>query len=65
MSHTTKINDTQFIHDGDFGEDVEILRDGKSFNIPFQDLKEFVAEWLRREKIASLEQADENEVFNL
>ena len=63
--HTTKINNTAFIHDGDYGTDIEIVVGKKRLTVPSADLKGFMASWVRDEKIAQLEQASDDEVLGL
>jgi len=65
MSHTTTIDNTVFIHDGDFIGDVEIRRGGTGIIVPFEDLLALVAEYVRMERIAKLEQMVPYELFDL
>lgn len=65
MSHSMEINATTFIHNGRFDGDVEIVRDGKRFFVPFSDIKELVAEYVRRERIAKLEDSDADVILGL
>lgn len=63
--HTTKINETAFIHDGDYGTDIEIVVGGKRLTVPSDDLKGFMASWVRDERTAHLEQASDDEILGL
>ena len=64
MSHTTKIGDTVFTHDGDFGGNVEIKSKGMpTINIPFEDLKGIVAEYIRYHMMSRLESMDRTEII--
>lgn len=63
MSHSTKINGTLFIHDGDYGEDIEICTSSAPVLVPFEDLKGFVANYVRDRKIRALEQMSDDELL--
>lgn len=63
MSHTTKINETTFIHNGDFSGEVEIQHGEEFMNIPFAYLRGIVTEYVRYKRIAELERADDEEVL--
>jgi hypothetical protein len=57
-------------HNGDFSGDAEIVRfapDGstQTIAVPCQALLEFVAEFIRNERVAQLENATYEEVFGL
>ena len=65
MAHTTKINETAFIHDGDYGTDIEIVVGKKRLTVPSDDLKGFMASWVRTEKIQRLEDMSDDEVLGL
>lgn len=60
--HTFISGDVCFNHHGDFSGDVVINRQGKEIQIPFEDLKALVAEWIRMERIAALEEANADEL---
>jgi hypothetical protein len=68
--HTSKINETRFVHNGDFSGDIRVLVKPEQvqrldvpmlggsvveMEIPFDDLKGIVFEYLRRRQIAALE----------
>jgi hypothetical protein len=69
--HTSKINETRFVHNGDFSGDIRVLVKPEQVQrldwpdelggsvveveIPFDDLKGIVFEYLRRRQIAALE----------
>lgn len=55
MSHTSKYGDVSFIHDGDYDGDVEIVADGGCITIPFETMKELMADYIRSKRIAALE----------
>ncbi len=62
--HTTTIEKTVFNHNGDFTGDVRICTQSARAGIlvPFEDLKEFVAQYVTYRRISRLEntaQADE------
>ena len=62
MSHTTKIGETTFIHNGGFDGDTRI-RTGKgacetTFGVPTADLLGFAAEVVRQVRGSHLETAD-------
>jgi hypothetical protein len=65
MAHTTKINDTAFIHDGDYGTDIEIVVGKRRLTVPSADLKGFMADWVRNERINALENMTDDEVLGL
>jgi len=65
VSHTTKLNDTIFIHDGDFGEDVRIIRPDGELRVPFEDIKGLVGHYVMMRKIAVLEQAEPDDLFGV
>lgn len=68
--HTTQINKTTFIHNGGFDGDVQMRRPadniegGQAFLVvPFEDLKWFVANYIRQEKINHLESCSDDEIL--
>lgn len=74
--HTTFINDTVFIHNGDYSGDVSIRYKEKkdqgsyeindqAIEIPITDLIDFVAEIQRNRLISKIEQMSSNELLNL
>lgn len=63
--HTTRINNTQFIHDGDFGEDITIVINSKGMVVPTLDLIGIVAEMKRRQKISELEDMSAAEILGV
>lgn len=69
MSHSTKINDTTFIHNGDYSGSVTISRDHvcgeECMEVPFKDLLKFIGSYVISEKISRLEQMDADEIFGL
>jgi hypothetical protein len=66
--YTTKVNKTIFHHNGDFSGDIHIYfenNSGAEILIPFDDIKGLVAEYIRREKISKLEDAEDNELLGV
>lgn len=65
--HTFKHGETIFWHNGGFDGDVEIGFEGEGprITVPFSALRALVAEHVRREKIAALEQANAIELLGL
>jgi len=61
--HTFSSSETIFLHNGDFIGDVQISCRGRLAIVPFLDLVEFVGQWVRRERIAALEDADAPELL--
>jgi hypothetical protein len=66
--HTTQINCTIFIHNGDCSGNVEIYRPRKasereSITLPFADLVGLVANWKRTKLISAIEQATDEEII--
>lgn len=57
MAHTTKIHKTVFIHDGDFEGNVFITHGTGKVELPMEDLKEFIAEYIRDKRQQELESA--------
>lgn len=61
---------TQFFHSSFSGDVLIIIPEKKTdeeneFEVPFEDLKEFIAESIRCEKINRLEDAEPDELFGL
>lgn len=63
MAHTTNINKTAFIHNGDFSGDVTIVREEvrMQVTVPVEDLVSFVVTRLKEAKIAYLEDVSDQE----
>jgi hypothetical protein len=60
MSHIFNAkNGTEFVHNGDFSGNVVIYPESgpEGFSIPFEDLADFVAKYVRQNRIAELERA--------
>jgi hypothetical protein len=56
--HTTECGKTAFIHNGGFDGDVDIVSaSGATVTVPFDDIREFVAEYVRARRIAAIEDA--------
>jgi len=63
-SFTSKtLSNTVVFHNGDFVGDVEIHLSDNSVKLPMCLLKEIVAEQTRRQRIAALEQATDDELL--
>lgn len=56
---------TGFLSNSDLSGDVEICVGEETLNVPGEALIAFVADYVRREKIAKLEQADDAELLGL
>ena len=65
MSHTTTIGKTIFIHNGGYEGAVQINRGDGSVTVPFSDLKDFVAEYLREELISQIECLPTNAILEI
>jgi hypothetical protein len=65
--HTTKINDSTFVHNGGFDGDVTIIRaqGADEITLPFEDVLEFVARYVQQERVSKLEQANAKEILGL
>jgi hypothetical protein len=78
--HSTDGKEVTFHHNGDYSGDVLIVvqahkvahyestshtSEHYEIEIPFNDLKMLVAEYVRGEKVDRLEQAEDDEVFGL
>lgn len=63
--HTFRSNETTFHHNNDLSGDVVIERHDKRIMVPAEELVEFVAEHVRRQRIADLERMDFREVLGL
>jgi hypothetical protein len=63
--HTTEGKECYFNHKGGFDGNVLITlkNDPDGIEVPFADLKRLVAEWVRRKKIAELEDASDDELL--
>ncbi len=66
MSHTTQIQGYTFIHNGGFDGDVAIRRPDNTMQmlVPFDALKEFMAEYVRSKLIERLEEATADEILS-
>ena len=67
IMHTTEGTEYRFFHNGDYSGDV-IARNkktGDETTIPFEDMKRLVASWVMSEKIAILEQAEDDELLGV
>lgn len=63
--HSTKIKGTTFIHNGDFSGDIEIVSGSKRVEVPFEDIKQIVAEQRRNLIVDYVEQASAEQIFEL
>lgn len=64
--HTTESTRFRFHHNGDFSGDVIAVDKATNVetHIPFTDIKTLVAEQVRRERIARLEDASDDEILS-
>ena len=60
---TMKVRKTIFHYDDDGGGDVIIIRGKKEFTIPFEDLIDLVAEYVRMQKLIKLEAMTSGELL--
>lgn len=68
MAHTFEGKTIRIFHNGDFSGDVTIVSktsadSGVEFQVDFEDLKDFIAEYVRSELIAFTEQATSNQLL--
>ena len=63
--HTTKTENILFIHDGDYKADIMIVSGEKRLTVPSEDMKAFMASWVRHKKINRLHEATDDEVLGL
>jgi hypothetical protein len=66
--HTTEGKKYRFFHNGDFSGDVKIMeiKTGEIVaEVPFDDLKRIVASMLMYERIAKIEQMEDDELLGL
>ena len=63
--HTTEGTKYRFFHNGDYSGDVKAMNKEtkEEIEIPFEDLKRLVANWVMTEKISRLEQAEDDELL--
>jgi hypothetical protein len=58
MAHRTICGTTEFLHNGDLSGDVSVkLPDGSWIAVPGEDLVAFVAQYVKAERMAALEEA--------
>ena len=64
---TTETPHAIFLHNSDYSGNIEIRVKGETeaVSIPFEDLRAFVAKYVRKERICKLELASDNEVLGL
>lgn len=65
MTHTTRIGETAFTHNGDYSGDVTIVGRNGGWTVPFEDLKGLVAQYIASKHIQRLEQADPDEILGI
>jgi len=64
--HTSMFGNTRFTHSSDFSGDVKIItKECAKIEVPFDDLKQFIASYVRGAAIARLEQADADTILNV
>lgn len=64
MAHTTFTKNHTFIHNGDFSGEVTIVQDNEvKLKIDFEELKAFMAEYVRSDLIGTIEQMNPDELL--
>ena len=63
MSHTTKKGNTIFIHNGSYKGNVNISNSTSEIDIEFDELLDFVVDYIKQEKIAEVEQMNTSELI--
>jgi hypothetical protein len=69
LAHTFKGKEVAIIHNGDFSGDVSIVKElpgqkhAMEMKLPFEDLLDFVAEYVRGEAIEKLEGMDSRDLL--
>ena len=66
--HTTNGKKIRFFHNGDYSGDVKMIeiKTGKEIGeVPFDDLKTLVAQYVRDERVQKLEDASDDHVLGL
>lgn len=63
--NTTEGTKYRFFHNGDYSGDVKAMNKEtkEEIEIPFEDLKRLVANWVMVKKISQIEQADDDELL--
>jgi len=61
--HTKQYKTLAIHHNGDYSGDIFITIDGQEIRLPFEDIKSFIADYVRDLRITSLEQADADEIL--
>lgn len=65
MAIETKVGAVTFTHQANFAGEVEIERAGMSVKVPFEALQKLVAEKVRSQMIAAIEDLKPNEILAL
>lgn len=67
MSHTTEGGEYIYFHNGDYSGDIKIaFKTGKIIaTVPFEEIKQLVADYIRLEKISRIEDMSNDEIFGL
>ena len=63
MSHTTETNKANFIHNGDYEGEIVIVVGDQRVTVSSEDLKSFIASWIRNEEISRIENMSDNDLF--
>lgn len=63
--HSTVRGQTTFHHDGDFGGNTIIVRNGQEMEVPFEDIKAYVVEYIRRRKQNRLFELNDDQMLGL
>lgn len=64
-THAESHERTVFNYNSDLSGDVEIDCDGATIHVPGEALFAFIAEYVRRERIAAIENASDDKVLGL
>ena len=62
MAHTTRINETSFVHNGDYSGDVVIINWQGRIEIPFKDLETLVINAWLEEKMTFLQSLSDEDL---
>ena len=61
--HSFHGNSANIFHNGDYSGDVKIMKDGISIDVDMEDIIDFVAGYVRDEKIRELEQTNSKDLL--
>lgn len=63
MAHTTQLKDTVFVHNSDMSGDVTIKNENGELNVNCNDVKLFILNHLREQKIGELENMNDDQLY--